>query len=277
MTPARPQILNIPNYLTFLRIISIPFIIIPLQSETPNSNLLAALIFASAFITDWLDGFIARKKNLVTKFGKIFDPLADKLLIGCSLIMLVGMDRVEAWIGVLIIGREIAVTWLRAMLSAKGHILASSWWGKYKTFFQAVALIPLMIHFRYFSIDFHFCGTLLLLIALILTVWSGLLYSIQYYSILMDKSINLEVFDNKGVFFREVLVPSIIIGFLLGLTVLFTSGRINIFSSLVILIGTSFFFPRGIGWGITKLLYLMHVAFFGVLARFLLYYFSLTL
>ena len=119
-----------------LRIISIPFVLFPLQSEKPNSNLLAAVIFGSAFATDWLDGLIARRKNLVTQFGKILDPLADKLLIGCSLIMLIGMDRVEAWIGVLIIGREIAVTWLRAMLAAEGHILSSSWWGKYKTFFR---------------------------------------------------------------------------------------------------------------------------------------------
>ncbi|MGC1404743.1 MAG: CDP-diacylglycerol--glycerol-3-phosphate 3-phosphatidyltransferase [Thermodesulfobacteriota bacterium] len=187
MTPANPPILNISNYLTFLRILSIPFVLFPLQSEKPSSNLLAAIIFGSAFATDWLDGFIARKKNLVTQFGKILDPLADKLLIGCSLIMLIGLDRVEAWMGVLIIGREIAVTWLRAMLAAKGHILASSWWGKYKTFFQALALIPLMIHYPYFSIDFHFWGTLLIWIALILTVWSGLLYFTQYYSILMDK------------------------------------------------------------------------------------------
>ncbi len=187
MTPSNPPILNISNYLTFLRIISIPFVLIPLQSENPNSSLLAAVIFTSAFVTDWLDGFVARKKNLITKFGKILDPLADKLLIGCSLIMLIGMDRIDAWIGVLIIGREIAVTWLRAMLAAKGHILSSSWWGKYKTFFQALALIPLMIHYSYYSIDFHFWGVLILWIALLLTVWSGLLYFIQYYSILMDK------------------------------------------------------------------------------------------
>ncbi|MFH0786067.1 MAG: CDP-diacylglycerol--glycerol-3-phosphate 3-phosphatidyltransferase [Pseudomonadota bacterium] len=187
MSPANPPILNISNYLTFVRIICIPFVLIPLQSGKPNSSLWAAVIFSLAFVTDWLDGFIARKKNLVTQFGKILDPLADKLLIGCSLIMLIGVDRVEAWMGILIIGREIAVTWLRAMLAAKGHILASSWWGKYKTFFQALALIPLMIHYPYFSIDFHFWGELLLWIALILTLWSGLLYFIQYYSILMDK------------------------------------------------------------------------------------------
>jgi CDP-diacylglycerol--glycerol-3-phosphate 3-phosphatidyltransferase len=185
-SPGSP-IWNIPNYLSLLRIVSIPFVLIPLQSDEPNSSLWAAVIFSVAFFTDWLDGFIARKKNLITKFGKILDPLADKLLIGCSLIMLIGLDRVEAWIGILIIGREIAVTWLRAMLAAKGHLLSSSWWGKNKTFFQAVAIIPLMVHYPYFSIDFHFWGMVILWIALLLTVLSGLLYFIQYYSLLMEK------------------------------------------------------------------------------------------
>jgi CDP-diacylglycerol--glycerol-3-phosphate 3-phosphatidyltransferase len=187
MTPVNPLILNIPNYLTFLRIVSIPFILFPLQSGRPSSSLWAALIFSVSFLTDWLDGFIARKKNLVTKFGKIFDPLADKLLIGGSLIILIGLDWVAPWIGFLLIGREIAITWLRSTLAAKGHIMASSWWGKYKTFFQAIALIPLMIHYSYWSIDFQFWGLIILWIALILTLWSGILYFIKYYPVLMEK------------------------------------------------------------------------------------------
>jgi CDP-diacylglycerol--glycerol-3-phosphate 3-phosphatidyltransferase len=101
--------------------------------------------------------------------------------------MLVGLDWVAAWMVILLIGREIAVTWLRSMLAAKGHILASSRWGKYKTFFQALAVIPLMVHYRYGSIDFSFWGLILLWIALILTLWSGILYFTQYYSLLMDK------------------------------------------------------------------------------------------
>jgi CDP-diacylglycerol---glycerol-3-phosphate 3-phosphatidyltransferase len=187
MTPVNPSILNIPNYLTFLRIISIPFILFLLQSGRPGSCLWAALIFSVAFFTDWLDGFIARKKNLVTKFGKILDPLADKLLIGSSLIMLIGLDWVAPWIGILLIGREIAITWLRSMLAVKGYIMSSSWWGKYKTLFQAIALIPLMIHYSYWSIDFQFWGLMILWIALLLTLWSGILYFIKYYPILMDK------------------------------------------------------------------------------------------
>jgi CDP-diacylglycerol---glycerol-3-phosphate 3-phosphatidyltransferase len=185
MTLLNPSILNIPNYLTFLRILSIPFILFTLQSGRPNSTLLAAIIFSVAFFTDWLDGFIARRKNLVTKFGKIWDPLADKLLIGCPLIMLIGLDWIAPWIGILLIGREIAVTWLRSMLAMKGHILASSWWGKYKTFFQTLALIPLMIHYRYWSVDFHFWGMVILWLALVLTLWSGILYFVKYYPILM--------------------------------------------------------------------------------------------
>jgi CDP-diacylglycerol--glycerol-3-phosphate 3-phosphatidyltransferase len=189
MTPVNPPILNIPNYLTVLRIISIPLILFPLQSGKPNSSLWAAGIFSVAFFTDWLDGFIARKKNLVTKFGKILDPLADKLLIGGALIMLIGLGWVEAWMGILLIGREIAVTWLRSMLAGKGYILAASRWGKYKTFVQALALIPLMIHYKYGWIDFHLWGTFILWIALILTLWSGVLYFKKYYPLLMEKGL----------------------------------------------------------------------------------------
>lgn len=187
MPLAGPPILNIPNYLTVLRILSLPLILIPLQYGRPRTSLWAAGIFSVAFFTDWLDGFIARKKNLVTQFGKILDPLADKLLIGGSLIMLIGLGWVEAWMGILLISREIAVTWLRSMLSARGFILAASKAGKYKTFSQALAMIPLMIHYRYVGIDFHLWGTVLLWIALVLTLWSGTDYFIKYYPLLSDK------------------------------------------------------------------------------------------
>lgn len=187
MSPAGSPILNLPNYLTVLRILSIPFILIPLQYGRPRTSLWAAGIFSVAFFTDWLDGFIARKKNLVTSVGKILDPLADKLLIGGSLIMLIGLGWVEAWMGILLIGREIAVTWLRSMLAARGFVLAASRLGKYKTFFQALAMIPLMIHYRYAGINFHLWGTILLWIALVLTLWSGAEYFLNYYPLLNEK------------------------------------------------------------------------------------------
>jgi CDP-diacylglycerol---glycerol-3-phosphate 3-phosphatidyltransferase len=180
-----PSVLNLSNSLTVLRIVAIPFILLLMQADTPQSGLWATLVFIAAFITDWLDGFIARKKNQVTRFGKMLDPLADKLLIGSALIMLIALDRVPVWMVILIISREIAVTWLRASLAGKGFIMAADRWGKNKTFFQALALIPLIIYYPYFRVDFHRLGMVFLWIALALTVWSGLLYFFRYYPMLM--------------------------------------------------------------------------------------------
>jgi CDP-diacylglycerol--glycerol-3-phosphate 3-phosphatidyltransferase len=185
---ADPSVVNLSNSLTVLRIVAIPFILVLMQSDTPRSSLWATGVFIAAFITDWLDGFIARKKNQVTRFGKMLDPLADKLLIGSALIMLISLDRVPVWMVILIISREIAVTWLRASLAGKGFILAADRWGKNKTLFQTLALIPLIIYFPYFEVDFHRVGMVLLWIALALTVWSGLLYFFRYYPKLMGGS-----------------------------------------------------------------------------------------
>ena len=182
---ADPSVVNLSNSLTVLRIVAIPFILVLMQADTPPSGLWATGVFIAAFITDWLDGFIARKKNQVTRFGKMLDPLADKLLIGSALIMLISLDRVPSWMVILIISREIAVTWLRASLAGKGFILAADRWGKNKTFFQALALIPLILYYPYFGVDFHRVGMVFLWIALALTVWSGLLYFFRYYPMLM--------------------------------------------------------------------------------------------
>jgi CDP-diacylglycerol--glycerol-3-phosphate 3-phosphatidyltransferase len=180
-----PSVVNLSNSLTVLRIVAIPFILVLMQADTPQSGLWATGVFIAAFITDWLDGFIARKKNQVTRFGKMLDPLADKLLIGSALIMFISLDRVPVWMVILIISREIAVTWLRASLAGKGFILAADRWGKNKTFFQALALIPLILYYPYFGVDLHLVGMVFLWIALALTVWSGLLYFFRYYPMLM--------------------------------------------------------------------------------------------
>ncbi len=180
-----PSVVNLSNSLTVLRIVAIPFILVLMQADTPPSGLYATGVFIAAFITDWLDGFIARKKNQVTRFGKMLDPLADKLLIGSALIMLISLDRVPVWMVIVIISREIAVTWLRASLAGKGFILAADRWGKNKTFFQALSLIPLIIYYPYFGLDLHRVGMVFLWIALALTVWSGLLYFYRYFPMLM--------------------------------------------------------------------------------------------
>src|SRR5215831_17647146 len=107
--------LNLPNVLTLLRILAVPVIVVALLGETPNGDTLAAAVFALAALTDGLDGYFARSRNAITTFGKLMDPIADKLLIAAALISLVSLDRLEAWIAMVIIARELAVTGLRSL------------------------------------------------------------------------------------------------------------------------------------------------------------------
>jgi CDP-diacylglycerol--glycerol-3-phosphate 3-phosphatidyltransferase len=132
-------------------------------------------------MTDWLDGYLARKNNEVTTLGKFLDPLADKLLIVTALIMLISLDRAQAWIVALIVGREIAVTGLRSIAMAEGLVLQASPMGKTKTVAQICAIVPLLIHYRFYGVDFQKIGTVLLWVALILTLWSGVDYVRKFF------------------------------------------------------------------------------------------------
>ena len=146
--------------------------------------MLAAIVFSSASLTDLLDGMLARRRGLVSTLGKFLDPLADKLLVSAALIMLIPHGRVPAWIAFVIIGREIAVTGLRAILSEEDVLMSASKLGKYKTGFQIAAIIPLLIHYSYFNIDFHLVGTVFLWIALIFTIWSGTKYFMRFWDLI---------------------------------------------------------------------------------------------
>ncbi len=165
--------------MTLSRIFAVPIIIGLLMVETKLNCFIAALIFSAASITDYFDGYLARTRGMVTSLGKILDPLADKLLVSSTLIMLVSLDYVTAWIACVIIGRELAVTGLRCLLIENGQDVAASWLGKYKTGFQIAAIIPLTIHYVYFSINFNSIGLFFLYGALIFTLWSGLDYFIK--------------------------------------------------------------------------------------------------
>ncbi len=178
------KILIHPNSLTLFRVAAVPIIVILLLSPNKFYSFIAALIFSAAAITDFLDGFFARQKGLVSNFGKVMDPIADKVLVSTSFIMLSALGWIPAWIVCIIIGREIAVTGLRSIIAQKGKDLSASSLGKYKTGFQIAAIIPLMIHFQHFTIDFHAIGTIFLWIALILTVWSGANYFIKFRGLL---------------------------------------------------------------------------------------------
>jgi CDP-diacylglycerol--glycerol-3-phosphate 3-phosphatidyltransferase len=137
--------LNLPNILTLTRIVAVPVIVVALLGETPNGDALAAAVFALAALTDGLDGYIARRRQDVTTFGKLMDPLADKLLIIAALVSLVSLDRLSAWVAMVIIARELAVTALRALAAEQGVVIAASWLGKVKTALQVAAVFALII------------------------------------------------------------------------------------------------------------------------------------
>jgi CDP-diacylglycerol---glycerol-3-phosphate 3-phosphatidyltransferase len=137
--------LNVPNVLTLLRILAVPVIVVALLGETPNGDALAAGVFALAAFTDGLDGYIARRRQDVTTFGKLVDPLADKLLIVAALVSLVSLGRLAAWVAMVIIARELAVTALRAVAVEQGVVISASWLGKLKTVLQVAAVFALII------------------------------------------------------------------------------------------------------------------------------------
>jgi CDP-diacylglycerol---glycerol-3-phosphate 3-phosphatidyltransferase len=136
--------LNLPNTLTVLRILLVPVVVVALLDETPNGDAIAAGVFALAAVTDGLDGWIARNRGSITTFGKLMDPLADKLLVTAALVALVSLGRLEAWIAMVIIAREFAVTGLRAVAAEQGLVIQASWLGKVKTALQIAAIIALI-------------------------------------------------------------------------------------------------------------------------------------
>ena len=136
---------NLPNVLTLMRILAVPVIVVALLGETPNGDALAAGVFALAAFSDGLDGYIARRRRDITTFGKLMDPLADKLLIVAALVSLVSLGRLAAWVAMVIIARELAVTGLRAVAVEQGVVIAASWLGKLKTALQVAAVFALII------------------------------------------------------------------------------------------------------------------------------------
>lgn len=180
--------MNLPNQLTVLRILMIPiFMIVALVPLNWGSldmmgfnlevtQLVAAIIFAVASITDWLDGKIARKHNLVTNFGKFADPLADKMLVMTAFIVLVEQGKAAAWIVAIIVCRELAVTGLRLLLVEDGEVMAAAWPGKIKTATQMVAIILLLINNVPFAAMNFPLDQIMLYTCLIFTIYSGVDY-----------------------------------------------------------------------------------------------------
>ena len=172
--------------MTLFRVITVPIIVILMLFPNRVCTWIAALLFSAAAITDYLDGYIARTRGLVSTLGKVMDPVADKLLVSSAFIMLTALGWVPPWVVCIIIGREIAVTGLRNIIAERGEDVSASNLGKYKTGFQIAAIIPLMIHFPFFGLNPQAIGAFFLWGALGFTVWSGADYFFKFRRLLQN-------------------------------------------------------------------------------------------
>jgi len=174
---------NLPNSLTVFRILLIPVFMYVFLSPSWHSSFLPVLVFSLAALTDFLDGYLARRHNQVTDLGRLLDPIADKLLIISGLILLVQFQRIEAWLAVAIIAREVAVSGLRAIAAAEGLIISSDTMGKYKACLQIFGIICLALPHNpiYLQYDFYELGTMTLYAALALGIFSGFQYCMRAF------------------------------------------------------------------------------------------------
>ena len=179
--------MNLPNKLTLFRVVLIPFFVFFLLAPyfEEDGNYIAVAIFIVASITDFLDGKIARKYNLVTNFGKFMDPLADKLLVCSALICLIQLELIPAWVVIIIIAREFIISGFRLVASDNGVVIAASYWGKFKTAFQMLTVIVLILNIP--NKVFTILGTVLIYVSLALTVISLIDYIAKNKDVLKDQ------------------------------------------------------------------------------------------
>lgn len=175
-----------------MRIIMIPLIVYLLVDPKPFSSALAAALFFAASLTDFFDGYLARRHQTVSDLGKILDPLADKLMIVSVLIMLAATDRpgepgIPAWLVVLIVARETAVTIIRGIALTEGIVMAAEELGKYKFLLQSAAVFSLLVHYTYLGVNFYAIGMYFLWLAAILSVWSGIIYHFKFFRLYRQK------------------------------------------------------------------------------------------
>ena len=176
--------MNVPNTLTLARIAMVPvFVFLLLFPGVPAGNILAGIVFIAASLTDTLDGYLARKNNQITTFGKFMDPLADKLLVCSALICLTDLHRIPSWIVIVIVAREFIISGFRLVAAEKGVVIAASYWGKFKTVSQMLMVIVMV-----FNIGgvFDLVGQILMWIALVLTVVSLVDYIRKNIRVLYD-------------------------------------------------------------------------------------------
>ena len=173
--------LNIANQLTIVRIVAIPLYLLVLYINKDWSNVAATIIFILAGVSDFLDGYIARKYNMITDLGKILDPIADKILVAAALIALIDLDRLYWWIAVIMLARDFTMEALRNLAASKGIIIAAGIWGKLKTTFQMVAIGMISFQNIWLGINWYILGQVLMYIALFLSIYSAVIYFRDYF------------------------------------------------------------------------------------------------
>jgi CDP-diacylglycerol--glycerol-3-phosphate 3-phosphatidyltransferase len=179
--------MNLPNQLTMLRVILIPVFMFFLLKETPSGDKIALVVFIVASFTDFLDGYIARSRNLVTNFGKFIDPLADKLLVTAAFLCFIQLGKVSAWVVFVILAREFIVSIFRAIAAADGIVIAASPYGKAKTVSQMIAIVVVLLNNYPFSQFGLPMDTIMIYIATALTIISGLDYILKNKQVLVEK------------------------------------------------------------------------------------------
>jgi CDP-diacylglycerol--glycerol-3-phosphate 3-phosphatidyltransferase len=196
MSVVRDEFLNLPNMLTLLRIFAIPLVMLLIWRGEPENCVYAGWLYAAATVTDFFDGWLARRKGLVTVMGKFLDPLADKLIVMAMLVMLTALHRAPAWLVVLIIAREMTINGLRSMASIEGLVIAAGEDGKIKTALQMLGVLCLVIHhpapvalFGVYTtrVDFHVVGIWVLLGSVFFSITSAVGYFRAFFGALEAK------------------------------------------------------------------------------------------
>jgi len=178
----RRELTNVPNLVTMSRVVLIPFVLVFIDNFSPLRSFIASLLYLVAAAGDFLDGYLARSRGEVSTLGKFLDPLADKLLVTAVLVFMVELSRVPAWLVVVTIGRDLAVSGLRSIAAAQGMIISASDSGKIKTALQLVAIMMLLVNFRYpmlgtsKTVDYHLAGLVVLYVSTVVSLFSGAQY-----------------------------------------------------------------------------------------------------
>ncbi len=178
----KAELTCLPNILTLGRILLVPVVLVFIDNDSPLRSFIASMLYAACAITDLIDGYLARKWNQITLLGKFLDPLADKILVMATLVWMVPMGRIDAWLVVLLLARELSITGLRGVASSEGLIISARQLGKHKTALQMVGILCLIIHFRYpilvlgAYVDFHRVGLYTIYISLVFSIFSAIEY-----------------------------------------------------------------------------------------------------